>query len=51
MQEWPSQTTKCTPLEGFQIAKESLCLEKDKSINDFAGIEKANNPKGRTSEF
>jgi anthranilate phosphoribosyltransferase len=22
-------TTKCTPLEGFQIAKESLFLEKD----------------------
>jgi anthranilate phosphoribosyltransferase len=39
-------TTKCTPLEGFQIAKESL-WKRIKSINDFAGMSKQTNPKRR----
>jgi hypothetical protein len=39
-------TTKCTPLEGFQIAKESLLSGKGlKALTTLQELSKATNPK------
>jgi anthranilate phosphoribosyltransferase len=47
MREWPSTTTKYTPLEGFQIAKESLISGKGlKALTTLQELSKATNPKG-----
>jgi hypothetical protein len=42
-------TTKCTPLEGFQIAKESLISGKGlKALTTLQELSKATNPKRET---